>query len=224
MAKINLCQHIGALFNNENTCKILLHFLIGVIVTALLVVSKLYFETYPEAHKVEVLTYEFLNSQIPAFSPKVEMPVVVLDVSKIPGRETVTSRETLKEIITELVNQKASAIAIDMEFSPTVKGWIDKKDPGFFDFCIEQRQKKVPIFLGVFRTAKQKPSTWLGSEDYKDLAADITIVTSDTTRLPVWTQKNEEQKLYSLSAALVKALDIKPKDPPEFIKFALKEP
>ncbi len=226
MSEPKLCEQIGSRLNNENACKILLHFLVGVIVTVILVSVKLYIETLPIGHRVELLTYEFLNSQIPAFSPEVEMPVVVLDISQIPGGKsgTVTSRETLKEIINELINQKVRAIAIDIDFSPNDKGWIDKKDPQFFEFCLEQRQKGIPILLGVYRTAFQKPENWLGSDEFKDLAANIAIDTNDTSRMPLWIQNKQEQKLFSLSSGLINAVNVKPKEPSSFIKFALEEP
>ncbi len=220
------CKKIGLFLKNENACEVLLHFLIGLIVVGILVSAKLYIEKLPIGHRVELLTYEFLNSQIPAFSPEVEMPVVVLDISQIPGGKSgnVTSRETLKILINELIKQKARAIAIDIDFSPNDKGWIDKKDPQFFEFCLEQRQQGTPIFLGVYRTALQKPENWLGSAEFKDLAANIAINTSDTSRMLAWVQNNEEQKLFSLSSSLVNAAKVSPKTPPSFIKFALEEP
>lgn len=225
MAGNKLSQQIGSLFNNENAYKIFLNLIVGIIVVGILIFVKLYIETTSLGHKFEVATYEFLNTQIPSFSPEIEMPVVVVDISEIPGGKPgqPTSRKILREIISELVNQKARAIAVDIDFSPNDMGWIDSKDPEFFEECLDYRRNGVPVLLGVGRTADEKPENWLGSEDFKDLAAFILIDITDTSRMPVWIQNEKEEKLLSLSSGLVNSVDVKPKEPYSLLKPILED-
>jgi CHASE2 domain-containing sensor protein len=199
--------------------------LVGLIVTAILVVAKLYLEQTQFGHRLELLTYEFLHGQVAPFSREIETPVVVLDISTIPGGKgnVVTRRSALKEILQELVNQKPRAIAIDMDFSPGLNGWMDKDDPSFFQFCQKQQERGVPIVLGVFRTVSQKPDAWLGDEEFKNLAADMTIDARDTSRMRLWVQYGEVQPLPSISSALVKKEGIPLMPPPRWLRLFLQE-
>lgn len=222
MAKVT--QQLNTLLNNENAANILLRFVVGIIATLVLVFLKMWFESYPAGHRAEFITYEFLKSWLSPFASETDMPVVIVDISKVPGGKAgmITPRDTLEKIIAELVNQKARAIAIDVDFSPNDNGWIDSKnDPRFFKFCLEQRQNYVPVLLGVSRTSTQKPEHWLGSDEFKDLAADIFANEDDTSRLLVWSQNGEQQKLYSMSLGLVNAVGAEVKKPPAWLEFAL---
>lgn len=204
---------------------ILRSFVVGLVVTIILVGLVLHIESLPLGHRIEILAYEFLHGQKAPFSPEIEMPVIVIDISKIPGGRgsTVTSRVALKAILAELVNQKPLAIAVDIDFSPNDDGWIDNGDPEFFEYCLEQRRSAnpVPIILGVYRTSSQKPAAWLGSAEFKELAADMSINSQDTSRVRLWVQKGEEEQLPSISAALVRAERIPLPQPPRWLKFAL---
>lgn len=202
-----------------------LYVLIGMFCSSLLVGLKLFAETTKAGRKVEMLTYEFLHGQLQPFSPEVEMPVVVLDISKVPGGKGggITSREKLKEIIIALAAQRPRVIAIDLDFSLDAGGWIDNDDPDFFRFCLEQRKLGVPIVLGVSRQSNEKPAVWLGSEEFKSLAADITIDSRDISRLRLWIRREGDEPLLSLSAATLRETGLNYRRTPRGLGFAVVE-
>jgi CHASE2 domain-containing sensor protein len=177
----------------------------GMLVTVLLMAGSKYVEHTPFGHKVETITFEYLQRLLPSYSE--EMPIIVLDISRIPGgKDQPTSREALRQTLTALVAQRPSAVGIDVDFSPGLNGWQDDDDPEFFDFCLKlERDSQVPIFLGVYRTIGEKSDTWLGSAKYKELAAALRAE-DDTKRLPRWLQaKDSNERLPMLSAALAES-------------------
>jgi CHASE2 domain-containing sensor protein len=177
----------------------------GVLIACGLIGGKILFEKSSLGHRIEVWTYEFLQGQLTAIETD-PLPVVVVDISQIPGGSAgqVTSRDQLTKLIYAIAKEQPKAIAVDGDFSPTPTGWVDPdNDPDFFDFCLKMRRDNhVPVFLGVHRTLASSPSTWLGLDEYKELAV-VLLAPDDTTRLPVWIrQTNGQWKLPALSTAL----------------------
>lgn len=183
------------------------HIGIGLAATALLFVLKVSFERSLIGHRFEVQTYDFLQGLLSS-SGTGKLPILVVDISNVPGgKDGPTPRDVLKNIIEAIVDQRPRAIAVDVDFSPNERGWIKDDDPEFFDFCITMRQKrKIPIFLGIYRTRAESPDTWLGLNKYRDLAAVGLAREGDTRRVSRWIQRNAfSDHLPTIASALAKA-------------------
>lgn len=158
----------------------------GLICIALVLAVKLYVESTPFGHRVELMSYNLLQSRLSTQS----VPVTIVDISDLPeepfevdGRTGVaTPRGPLREMMQAVADQSAKAIGVDIDFSPDENGYIHPRDPEFFNFCLGLRGRGVPVFLGVRRTLGKTPADWLGGEEYKDLAANI-IIPNDTRRM-----------------------------------------
>lgn len=175
---------------------------LGILVTLSLMAATKYVETTQIGRDAEKYTFGKLQKLLPSFSEN--MPVVVVDITKIPGgKDQATSRTALKQTLAAIVAQKPIAVGIDVDFSPDVNGWQTDDDPKFFDFCLQlEAETNVPIYLGVYRTMSETADTWLGSPKYKKLAAALRAE-NDTMRLPLWIQaKNSDDRLPLMSAAL----------------------
>jgi len=176
--------------------------LLATLVTILMIAATKYVESTPTGKGVEKLIFANLQRLLPPFSE--DLPIVVVDMSKIPGgKDQVTSREALKRTLTAIVAQRPSAVGIDVDFSPDVDGWQALEDPSFFKYCLQLREEsKVPIYLGVGRTMASNSDTWLGHRDYQTLAAALRTE-DDRMRLPKWIQaKGSNDRLPLMSAAL----------------------
>jgi CHASE2 domain-containing sensor protein len=180
----------------------------GLLVTGLLVGAKISFEHTALGHRVERWAYEVLHFQLPYFNQSEELPVVVVDISKMPGGRAgaPTSREELKKLLGAIAAEKPSAIAVDVDFSPDGKGWITDDDPQFLDYCLDLAgETGVPVYLGVFRAKAQPPETWLGLPKYSGLAVALLVTGEDVSRLPRWVQARGGKQLRALSWALATA-------------------
>ena len=174
----------------------------GILVTLLLLTAAKIVEHMPIGHRIETYTFEILQWPLPK-SDKA-LPIVVINMSDVPREmDQVTSRAAIRQALQAIVAQRPLAVGIDLDFAPGLDGWIADDDPAFFEFCLKlKRENSVPIFLGVHRTIGTGSDTWLGSEDYKELAAALTAA-DDTKRLPLWLQaKDSSEKLPTLGAAL----------------------
>lgn len=119
-----------------------------------------------------------------------DMPVSVVDIRdlqpaefNVDGRKGIaTPREPLRRMIETIAEARPKAIGVFIDFSPDEKGYIYPRDPEFFQFCLDQRQKGVPVFLGIDRTLDKPPAKWLGDEKYESLAAN-TRIPKDSRRM-----------------------------------------
>jgi hypothetical protein len=180
---------------------------LGMLVTLLLMTVVKFIERTSVGHRIETLTFEALQGQKQSFDSEKELPIIVVNMSQIPGGNgQVTSRDELRKTIAAIAAQHPSAVGIDVDFSPGLNGWQADDDPEFFDFCLKlKHDSKVPIFLGVYRTIGERADTWLGSDKYKELAAALRV-DEDRKRLPRWLQaKGSGEKLPMMSAALATA-------------------
>lgn len=177
-------------------------FAIGMVVTVLLMLGAKFVEHSSFGHRIETSMFEILQWPLPKSNKA--LPIVVVNMSDVPrDTDLVTSRAAIRRTLQAVVDQGPLAVGIDLDFSPGLDGWIADDDPEFFEFCLKLKQERnVPIFLGVYRTTGAGPETWLGSKDYKELAAALTAA-NDTKRLPLWLQaKGSSEKLPTLGAAL----------------------
>lgn len=153
--------------------------------------------------------YELLHSIISPFNPEKDLSVSVLDISDVPRLPNgATPISSLQEIVEALVDARAKAIAIDIDFSPGVEPintatFEDQSEDlnRFYDKIQELRARNIPIFLGTFNVGPE-PKTWLGLEETKNFAADITLFDQDTTLIPRWLSCDGGATLNSISLAL----------------------
>lgn len=210
--------------------KNLKHLALGLFVVALLIFVKLQVEDSRLGHWFNSRGYEFLHSFIANYNPDEELPVVVLDISDLKrAPDGATPTASLREIIEALVESGAKAIAIDIDFSPRLvpqeplqTGARSEADEEFFEFLHEQREKKgVPVFVGAYNIGVES-KTWLGTEENKDLAADMTLfgADSDSTEVRAWLQCPGNPRLNSISKALAEASGTHPL-PPQWLRTVL---
>lgn len=216
-------EKLKALLKDENFKDLLRYIKHGLLVTVCLVLLKIYIEHQPIGHKLELLACELLQGQLSAVDGE-KLPVLVVDISKMRGgkADDVTPRKELKALIEAIAREHPRAIAIDIDFSPDGQGWIVEDDDQFLDFCLWLKNVRgVPIFLGVHRTMAEPAYVWLGTEEYKELAAAL-IAYPDTTRLPLWVQIEGETRLPTLSTALAEAYrGGRLPEPPKWIRWAI---
>jgi CHASE2 domain-containing sensor protein len=202
---------------------------VGLGITLLLVAAKLLIERQPIGHRSEILTYEFLQGQLSPFSADERLPVLVVDISKIVAdKDGRTPRGPLMRLIEAIANQGAKAIAIDVDFAPTITGWSSPEDdpepdPKIFEFCLKlKRDKGVPVFLGVYYTRAEEADAWLGSLKYKELAAAGVAPEDDVSKMPRWIQTiGVADRLPTLSASLANAYQESLPGPPKWLAWSI---
>jgi CHASE2 domain-containing sensor protein len=211
--------------------KIYVDLAVGLVVVVILILVKTtLIEDSSYGDWFNAFGYEVLHSFKPPFNPEKEPSVVVLDISDLKREsDGTTPAKSLREIIEALVESRVKAIAIDIDFSPRIDaeepiktGARAEDDPEFFSYLHEERKKGIPVFVGAFGFGPET-KTWLGLEEYKDLAADITIFDEDTTQVPRWLQCPEGEKLNSLSMSMAEASGVHP-GPRSWLKRFLKDP
>lgn len=181
--------------------------LTGALFIAVMVLLKLAVEHTAFGKQMELAGYNLIQLQL---SHK-EIPVTVVDISdwktaaNIANGHEVTSRDELRKLIEALANQKPRAIGIDVDFGPEDNDYVTPFDPEFFEFCKKLREEQgVPVFLGIHRTQSLPPDLWLGSEDYKSLAAAIAMPDKGNRKAPLWIKpegSSEEGPTMSLALA-----------------------
>ena len=164
----------------------------GLAIAAVLVFAKDCVERTPLGRRLEQHTYTLLLNALPNFVSEGQS-VVVVDISQFTGgkldtatgRLFPTSRAKLKEVLEVLETIQPQAIAIDVDFSPDRRGWIDSNDEHFFEFCL-RLSSKIPVTLGVFRTLREPKSAWLGLPKFAPMAGSLYLPTGGLERVPVW--------------------------------------
>lgn len=201
--------------------KVLRRLVIGLLVVALLIIIRIQVEPSSSGHWFNARGYEVLHSFLTNYSPNDDPRVIVLDISDLnPNPRDPTPNDRLREIVSALLESGAKAIAIDINFATRPEtGARADNDPDFFEFLHAQNKKGAHVFVGVGKFGV-KPEEWLGMDEDKDLAADMTIMDEDTTEVPAWLQCGENTRLYSISMALANASGIHPQ-PPRWLRGVL---
>lgn len=210
----------------------------AVVITAVILIAKDILESTAPVQSVEIGTYKFLQSRLSNFSGN-RLQVVVVDISKVDEVSKVvagqvkkfTPRDRLTEVIQALVDAKAAAIGVDIDFSPDEDGPIDRdNDWDFFDKCLAWRAT-VPIRLGVYRARERRPDEWLSVGDYSKLAADVAATRPElgnTYRVNEWVAlPAQHQALPSLGYALAQDYFKRhrpPHQPPDWLRRLLRQP
>lgn len=195
--------------------------LLGFAITILLVSAKILIEQTPVGLRIEMFTFEALQSVLSTFNSKEELPAVVVDISDIQGNsEQIIELPRLQEVISAIAEQRPRAIAIDVVLNPADSDYAEQNNSAktnplqakdyydFLDFCMKLKaEKNIPIFLAVgMRGTYGQPEDWLGQEKYKELAAAVIISKGDKTRMPIWLKASPEaEKLFSLGVYLARA-------------------
>jgi len=201
--------------------------LIGLVTTSLLLGLKIGLEKLGYSQRWEAYGYEFLQARLPQFSRREEIPVIVVDISKLGGGTSnqPTPRGRLQEIIDAVARQYPKAIAVDVDFSPsdTEVGWVDpENDPQFLEHCLELSRKQ-PIFLGVDRGIESPPEAWLGVTEYQSMAVGMRFPLA-AERMLLWVRApGVSEKLPSLSLALAQSYRRSVPRPPAGLAFMLEE-
>ncbi len=194
--------------------KNLKHLILGLLVVGLLILLKLQVEDSRPGRWFITRGYEFFHSFLATYNPDEELPVVVLDISDLKrDADGAVPTDSLREIVDALVESRAKAIAIDVDFSPRIdaldplqSGPRSEDDEEFFEFLHEQKKRGVPVFVGAYNVGVE-PATWLGTEANKDLAAEMILFdeNSDSTEVRAWLQCPGSPRLNSISKALAES-------------------
>src|ERR1700752_71369 len=210
---------------------ILKNLVIGIIAVLALTGIKVFLvEDTPYDRWMDARGYELLHSIISPFDPGKKLSVAVLDISDVPRLPNgATPTEPLQKIVQALVEGRAKAIAIDIDFSPSLEP-VAQNIPDdraeivsqFYAQLQDLNKRGIPVFVGAFNIGPE-PETWLGLDENKNLAADITLFDEDTTLIPRWLRCDGGGKLNSMSMALAKTSKQQP-SPNSMIKPLLDEP
>jgi len=131
-------------------------------------------ETQTSKHWLETQTYSVAQWVLGLFSHA--DGVVVIDIADLPPEKGVTPRQALLDLMSRLQVAGASAIGVDIDFSPENNLFVAPDDPRFFSDCLSfQTRFKIPVYLGVARTAGNGREAWLGRREFAPLAAGIVI-------------------------------------------------
>ncbi|HYP43517.1 MAG TPA: CHASE2 domain-containing protein, partial [Candidatus Nitrosocosmicus sp.] len=211
---------------------IIKYIVVGLLITAILVLLKINVEKSNFGRSFELFTYEQLQNFVPSHSSLDKLPVVV-DTSNYPqikvGSENYTDREKLIETIISISEQKPRAIGVDIIFSLQNGKWRTQFDEEFLESCLKiSEEKGIPIFLGVDTEMKTgNPAAWLGSEKFKEMAVSIAVSKNknDSHRFLLWARdQNQTEKLPSMGFALAEAerkQNSKNIQPPRWLNWAI---
>jgi CHASE2 domain-containing sensor protein len=178
----------GAVSNNPSRGGgILRDLLKGMLFIAFVLAIKLVVESTTVGKQLHSMSYNLLQLSLSAE----RMPVTIVDISDLEPQgfnldgqvAKATPRDTLGKIIEAITEHQPKAIGVDVDFSPEDDDYVSPHDPDFFQFCLDiQRQRGVPIFLGIRRTMTQPAAKWLGEDKYQGLAANI-FIPKDSKRM-----------------------------------------
>jgi hypothetical protein len=209
---LKIPSEYSQLNQNSGLKAIVMYIACGAIVTFALLVAKLLIEKLPFAMQAEYETRAYLLRLLPEFR-ETGADAIVLDISHLIGgtrdaqtlRRVATPRDSLLALLERLVELSPAAIGIDIDFSGDGHGWLDPKDPIFFERCLELN-RRIPIRLGVSRSIPSPDGRWLVSPKYSPLAAAIYVTNSDSGDMPISVGvKDSSLRLPTLGASLAAA-------------------
>jgi CHASE2 domain-containing sensor protein len=152
-----------------------------VAVGAALLLARAWVDVRPAvAARLSAFEYTFLQevllpggNAVPSWMPGDPRIPMVIDISPLRfDRVQPIDRAKLADLVDTLEAMNAAAIGIDIDFSPTDKGYFITTDDG-------QLFKKWAalgnVRIGVFRHAGDSPDSWLGRPEFRTLAAGILL-------------------------------------------------
>lgn len=155
-------------------------------IVVVIMLKLLVFDKTILGRQIETMSYALLQSAIPG---KLDDSVRVIDVSSLPpqeGPQRVTNRRILTTLVDALIAVKASAIVLDIDFSPfgttppavddprLLADWKKRVGEARTDSGVPMR-----LVVGVNRTGlAEKPSGWLYTDELKTLAASTRVRTA----------------------------------------------
>src|SRR5664280_2433921 len=157
----------------------------GILLTLILIGLQMLFENFTVmGREFRVTGYRLIQHRLSSALSE-PLPVTVVDISDVEPKlvlgtdSKATPRRELQRMLGVIGDQSPSTIAIDIDFSPDEKGWIDPvHDPQFFEACLNLKSpgdRHIPVYLGVNRAEVLRPESWLGNERYEPLAASMII-------------------------------------------------
>ena len=223
----------------DRSRRIWLHFLYGLLLTALIIPAFLLAEKIPQVHDAVEISYDWLQSQV-ASVKGARRSVVFIDIKDLPTasdpahpeREPHTSRKALRAIVDAVLQheQKPRAIGIDVDFSLTKDGeFYTPDDRDFLDFLADRRDKQPKLFVGVVKGVENGPSKWLGDPRFGDLAAYVVIPNAEGFGANPWLDErldipyidsNRETRFWPLPS-LAAAVAGVPAGPPFLLRWAV---
>lgn len=188
--------------------------LTGLLVTFLLLFAKWLAEHTALCQSIQEASYSWLQSNLSPPKTLNDLGIVILDIRKLEYTpvevqgETfpLTPRKPLMELIETVVAQKPAAVGVDIDFSPNKFGYSDLDDPKYFRRLMEiSEQTKVPIFLGINRSQNKRSDLWLGSPEFKSLAANIDSP-ENNRKMFAWTGTDSAEQGLTMCMALKNAV------------------
>jgi CHASE2 domain-containing sensor protein len=198
----------------------------GLLIIIVVLLAKLALEQGPLVIQLEELTYRVLQFRVQSVGAPANLPITVVDISDLEPatqqRDSQTlkflSRDALRDMIIAIEKHDPVAIGIDADLSPESSGYVDPRDPIFFNFCLQQR---APVYLGIWRTVDQPAEQWLG-EAYQSLAANVVIPRPDHRQMPEWLRSHDAPDTsppsLSMGAVLANAYRGPTPDPPALLQ------
>lgn len=183
----------------------------GLLFTLFLIVIKIGLEQFYLVELIEQSMYIYLQHHLRAELVP-DPPITVVDIGDIQTpplqrchkADSVLPRDKLLNIIETIRENEPAAIGVDIDFGPDDCGYSDANDPKFFQSVLDLSSSQ-PIFLGNARTAGEESKYWLGTEEYKSLAAN-TLIPKDTREMNVWFRtEGVSTENRSMSCALAEA-------------------
>lgn len=187
---------------NRRRLRIVFEFIWALIFFVLLVYAKEHFIDHSiVGEHIKQATYDISQVWLAETRDTTKIPIVVVDIGDLPAcaerrldGSVLYPRQILQEALRAVIDQKPTAVAIDIDFSPgskircapiteediaiekqlsnVEKSYTDRGGPAFFNFC---NKLNTSVYLGVYRTQYSPPDEWLGGESFVDLAATISL-------------------------------------------------
>jgi CHASE2 domain-containing sensor protein len=152
-------------------------FLVGILLTALLIGGKYLLEQTRAASFVEESLYNWLQFKLKPAQERQDIVVVdIRNLGVVNG--DYTSRPQLQQLLQILLrdpDHRPRVIGIDVDFSPRQQGVpLTDQDEDFLNFCLQNRVLvSNRIFVGINSSLKFGPDAWLISPRYDPLAAYV---------------------------------------------------
>jgi CHASE2 domain-containing sensor protein len=170
----------------------------GIVVAAALIILKtLLVEQSRLGRQIEQGTVNLLQFRLHDAAVGKKERVAVVDIaSLLPVRnrrageeeKLITPRPALQQVVASVAASNPEAIGIDVFFEPDAYGQLSYDDEQFLDYCLTLKnsatQKKIPVFVGVYRMSRGKDH-WLGYQRFGGMGAAIVIPNPENSIAPV---------------------------------------